>query len=302
MKKLTGYISAFLLGTMLLTGCQTSSVKQPETAVSKTETAVTKNETAEAKNETEKASAEESADAIDTVTLYITRHGKTMLNTSDRSQGWIDAPLTPAGIEVASALGRGLKLEGVEFDAVYTSDSGRAIETAEIILKEKGQNLEIHKDKRLREFNFGTYEGMPNDEMWGAIAAAQGMTLEDMMASMQTGSFMDTVAPFADTLAQLDKDKAAEEGNWPAEDIASIKDRLQAAFSDIVKESMDKGYTEVLVVSHGLSIGTFLSTVDADAKVPSAGLKNASVSKVVVKDGKYTVETVNDLSYAERGK
>lgn len=297
MKKFIGYMSAFLLGTMLLTGCQTASVKQLETAVTKNETAVTK-------AEAEKASVEESAAAIQAVTLYITRHGKTMLNTSDRSQGWIDAPLTPAGIEVASALGRGLKSEGVEFDAVYTSDSGRAIETAEIVLNENGQNLEIHKDKRLREFNFGTYEGMPNDEMWGAIAAAQGMTLEDMMASMQTGSFLDTVASFADTLAQLDKEKAAEEeeGNWPAEDIAAIQTRLQEAFGDIVKESMDKGHADVLVVSHGLSIGTYLSTIDANAKVPAAGLKNASASKVVFKDGIYTVETVNDMSYAEKGK
>jgi probable phosphoglycerate mutase len=290
MKKITGYISALLLGTMFLTGCQTASVKQPETAVTATQT------------ETEKVSEEEPAAVVDTVTLYITRHGKTMLNTSDRSQGWIDAPLTPAGVEVARALGRGLKSEGVEFDAVYTSDSGRAIETAEIVLKEKGQDLEIHKDKRLREFNFGTYEGMPNEEMWEAVAEAQGITLEDMMASMQAGSFMDTVAPFADTLAQLDKDKAEKEGNWPAEDIAAIQTRLQAAFGDIVKESMDQGNADVLVVSHGLSIGTFLVSADANAEVPAAGLKNASVSKVVVKDGVYTVETVNDLSYVEKGK
>ena len=290
MKRITGYISALLLGTMFLTGCQTASVKQPETAVTATQT------------ETKKISEEEPAAAVDTVTLYITRHGKTMLNTSDRSQGWIDAPLTPAGVEVARALGRGLKSEGVEFDAVYTSDSGRAIETAEIVLKEKDQDLEIHKDKRLREFNFGTYEGMPNEEMWEAVAEAQGITLEDMMASMQAGSFMDTVAPFADTLAQLDKDKAEKEGNWPAEDIAAIQTRLQAAFGDIVKESMDQGNADVLVVSHGLSIGTFLVSVDANAQVPAAGLKNASVSKVVVKDGVYTVETVNDLSYVEKGK
>ena len=45
------------------------------------------------------------------VTIYLTRHGKTMLNTTDRSQGWIDAPLTPAGIEIAESLGKGLKAE-----------------------------------------------------------------------------------------------------------------------------------------------------------------------------------------------
>lgn len=31
------------------------------------------------------------------LTLYIVRHGKTMLNTTDRVQGWSDAVLTPEG-------------------------------------------------------------------------------------------------------------------------------------------------------------------------------------------------------------
>lgn len=32
------------------------------------------------------------------------------------------------------------------------------------------------------------------------------------------------------------------------------------------------------------------------------GLGNASVSKVVYKDGKYKVQSVNDMSYVEKGK
>ena len=43
------------------------------------------------------------------VVLYIVRHGKTMLNTTDRVQGWSDAVLTPAGIEVAEYLGRNIQ-------------------------------------------------------------------------------------------------------------------------------------------------------------------------------------------------
>ena len=74
-----------------------------------------------------------------TVVLYIARHGKTMLNTLDRVQGWADTPLTPAGIEVAEYLGEGLKLEGVDFKAAYSSDLGRARQTARIVLYTKGQ-------------------------------------------------------------------------------------------------------------------------------------------------------------------
>lgn len=41
-----------------------------------------------------------------------------MLNTTDRVQGWSDAVLTPAGEEVVTAAGVGLK--DVDFQAVYS--------------------------------------------------------------------------------------------------------------------------------------------------------------------------------------
>ena len=31
------------------------------------------------------------------ITLYLVRHGKTFLNTTDQVQGWIDSPLTEKG-------------------------------------------------------------------------------------------------------------------------------------------------------------------------------------------------------------
>jgi broad specificity phosphatase PhoE len=55
-----------------------------------------------------------------------------MLNTTDRVQGWSDAVLTPAGEEVVRQAGIGLK--DIEFQNAYSSDSGRAIQTAEIII------------------------------------------------------------------------------------------------------------------------------------------------------------------------
>ena len=78
----------------------------------------------------ENVQAEESK----TVTLYLTRHGKTMLNNTGRMQGWCDSPLTQDGAAVAEKLGQGLKKAGIFFDAAYSSDSGRAIETADLVL------------------------------------------------------------------------------------------------------------------------------------------------------------------------
>lgn len=56
------------------------------------------------------------------------------------------------------------------------------------------------------------------------------------------------------------------------------------------------------MTSHGMTIAALVSSLDDKAPVPATGLKNASMSKVTYKDGKYTVETVNDLTYVEKGQ
>lgn len=237
------------------------------------------------------------------VVVYLARHGKTMLNTVDRSQGWIDAPLTPAGVEVAEQLGKGLS--DVTFDKVVTSDSGRAIETAELVLKNNGQEKmmkEMTKDKRLREYNFGTYEGLMNEDMLTAVAKEQGKTYEEYNEWMKEVGFYKGIIEFADVLSELDKKNVEEGVNWPAEDSKTIVARLTAGLDDIVKDAEKEGANNVLVVSHGMSIITLLGELDASADLPDGGLKNASVSKVTYKDGKYTIDSVNDLSYVEKGK
>jgi broad specificity phosphatase PhoE len=237
------------------------------------------------------------------VVIYLTRHGKTMLNTVDRSQGWIDAPLTPAGIEVAEYLGKGLS--DVKFDKVVTSDSGRAIETAELVLQNNGQAdmlKEMTKDKRLREYNFGTYEGQMNDDMLTAVAKEQGKTLDEYNEWMQEVGFYKGILEFADVLSELDKKNVEEGVNWLAEDSQTIIKRLRNALDDVVKDAEKEGANNVLIVSHGMSIITLLGELDPNAELPDGGLKNASISKVTYKDGKYTVDSVNDLSYVEKGQ
>ena len=88
------------------------------------------------------------------VTLYVIRHGKTILNTNHRAQGWADSPLVEKGVEVATNLGAGLK--DIHFMNAYSSDSGRAIETANLVLKYSEQSkLKLEQRKKLRELNFG---------------------------------------------------------------------------------------------------------------------------------------------------
>ena len=50
--------------------------------------------------------------------------------------GWDDVPLAVEGVEEAKQAGKLLKLHGFEFDVVYTSWLGRAIETAWYVMDE----------------------------------------------------------------------------------------------------------------------------------------------------------------------
>ncbi|WYJ84712.1 hypothetical protein IGL98_002237 [Enterococcus sp. DIV0840] len=278
MMKLKKMFVGVVLLSMVLVGCSNGTAKEEKKADTK-----------------EKDNSE--------VVIYLARHGKTMLNTVDRSQGWIDAPLTPAGVEVAEQLGKGLS--DVKFDKVVTSDSGRAIETAELVLQNNGQEKltkEMTKDERLREYNFGTYEGLMNEEMLTAVAKEKGQTYEEYNDWMKEVGFYKGIIEFADILSDLDKKNVEKGVNWPAEDSKTIVTRLTAGLDDIVKDAQKEGANNVLVVSHGMSIITLLGELDANADLPDGGLKNASVSKVTYKDGKYTIDSVNDLSYVEKGK
>jgi probable phosphoglycerate mutase len=242
---------------------------------------------------TEKKEAEAVKDGE--VTLYIVRHGKTMLNTTDRVQGWSDAVLTPEGEKTVGYAAKGL--EDIEFSAAYSSDSGRSVQSANIILDEnKKSDLSLQTDKRLREFNFGSYEGDLNHTMWTDIAESQGKTLDQWMAQ--------GVSPkdFANSVAELDKVRVKEGENWPAEDYDTITKRLKESIDEIAKKESKKGNSNVLIVSHGLSIGALVDTLAEGYELPAGGLKNASVTTIKYKNGEYSIDKVGDLSYIEKGQ
>lgn len=91
--------------------------------------------------------------------IYIVRHGETEYNREGRLQGWIDASLNDCGIELARETGRGMKSEGIRFDAAFSSPLIRARRTAELILHETGSECGLIIDERLKEIHMGCFEG-----------------------------------------------------------------------------------------------------------------------------------------------
>lgn len=93
--------------------------------------------------------------------LLLVRHGETDWNKASRYQGHRDTILNPTGIEQAREAGE--KLKDYAPKAIYASDLTRTMQTAGIIGKALG--LEPQGEPRLREINFGEWEGRTYPEV-----------------------------------------------------------------------------------------------------------------------------------------
>ena len=90
--------------------------------------------------------------------LYIMRHGKTDWNALHKLQGRTDIPLNEEGRLMALKAHEEYKSWNI--DVCYCSPLIRAVETAQIVLKNRG--IPIITDERLVEMSFGDYEGIEN--------------------------------------------------------------------------------------------------------------------------------------------
>ena len=103
----------------------------------------------------------------ETLKLYIVRHGETEWNVIKRFQGQLNTPLTEKGIKKLKETGK--KLENVLFDEVYTSELGRTVASAEIILNEnrgyRNKKRELKKLAELNEVYFGVWQGLTYEEV-----------------------------------------------------------------------------------------------------------------------------------------
>jgi broad specificity phosphatase PhoE len=93
--------------------------------------------------------------------LIAIRHGETEWNAQGREIGQLDSPLTERGIQQARLVAGRLN-QGV-FHALYSSDLGRAIQTAEIIAAKCQKPVQL--DAGLRERHMGIFQGLTLPEM-----------------------------------------------------------------------------------------------------------------------------------------
>lgn len=82
-------------------------------------------------------------------------------NDQGIATGWLPGRLSPRGRILAAQLGERRRHDGIA--AVFTSDLRRAAETAEIAFT--GSSIPVLHDWRLRECDYGDYNGMPAAEL-----------------------------------------------------------------------------------------------------------------------------------------
>lgn len=200
--------------------------------------------------------------------LLLTRHGQTDWNIAQRFQGQSDVPLNEVGRQQANALAGRLSTQPI--DLVYASDLQRALETANIIVRKSDCQSDLRLDSRLREMDFGEWEGLTYKE----IKQSDPSALAAWKADIST-----TAAPNGETLEQLVK-------------------RAQSVLNDLLENCKDK---TVLLVSHG---GVLQSLICLALKLDSTmywqfHISPASLSEISFYPAGAIVNLLNDTSHLE---
>ncbi len=197
--------------------------------------------------------------------VVFVRHGETEWNVKQRLQGHKNTPLTREGIKRIEALAH--RLSTYDFDAVYSSDQLRAVETARLLLHKS--QIEIIKDERLRERSFGILEGLNRDE----IKQKHPEIWERMNARDPAYNFPE-----------------GETGNH-------FYNRTVAFFEEIAAHE----HQNILVVSHGgvlTMLVRYIMKLSVEAPRHFA-VPNAAFNRFTYADNVWMIETLGDLSHDE---
>ncbi|XP_028304558.1 fructose-2,6-bisphosphatase TIGAR B [Gouania willdenowi] len=200
-----------------------------------------------------------------TFSVTLVRHGETQYNRDKLLQGQgVDTLLSPTGVDQCEAVGR--RLSDVPFSHVFVSNLQRAVQTAEIILRNNAHcsHMDMALEPLLRERGFGVAEGRPKEDLKN-MANAAGQACRDY--TPPGGETLDQVRlrfkQFLRVLFQQMLD---------SHDASKLDDSSSATGSP--DDGLHGASIHVLVVSHGAYIRVAVRHLVEDLKCTlPAGLK-----------------------------
>ena len=184
--------------------------------------------------------------------IYMVRHGQTDLNVKRVYYGSTDCDINKTGILQAENLRN--FFENIDVDLIISSDLKRAYHTAEII---KGnRNIDIVKEKGLREINFGDWENRTFKDI---------MENDPQNYKIWTENWLDIKFPNGESYMEF-------------------ANRIENAFFNILEKY--NNLKNILIVSHNGTLCSLLcSALDIGQK---------SFWHLKIEHGTYTMISVND--------
>ncbi|MGL5042277.1 MAG: histidine phosphatase family protein [Culicoidibacterales bacterium] len=223
-----------------------------------------------------------------TIELYFMRHGQTIFNATSKVQGWSDSFLTEEGENIVRLSAQGLKRNDMKFDYLFSSDSGRTQQTSRIVLEQyDDQNLEITLESKLREFNFGIFEGGDEGELRRQILEEFNIDEETFYNDPQS------MVKMTNFIAKVCCQNGESKKYGTIENDDEYRRRLKMAIAAIIQKLEQTNSQRALIVAHGLSINTIARILVPGIKIAKGGIANASITKVSYREG--------DISHFNRG-
>jgi broad specificity phosphatase PhoE len=93
--------------------------------------------------------------------IYFAPHSTSYDNEAKLASGWKDVELSALGIEQSKDLGE--RFKDIKLDLICCSDLKRAVDTVQIAF---GDTIPVIIDKRLRELNYGDFDGKSKELVW----------------------------------------------------------------------------------------------------------------------------------------
>lgn len=205
--------------------------------------------------------------------IYVIRHGETDANKNGVLQGKSNWPLNEFGIQLAEITGTNMK--GIKFDACFSSPLDRAKLTAELVLKNSGnEDVEIQYDDRIKEIDMGIYEGkkIKKDNLEVPLLK---------LLTFKTNAFL----------------CGRFKGGETAKEVCY---RTQKFLHELSK----KDYENVLVSTHGCAMRCMLNMLYKNKWDFWQGMVpyNCAVNIIEVKDGKMTLIEKDKVYYDDKYK
>jgi broad specificity phosphatase PhoE len=137
--------------------------------------------------------------------VYLMRHGSVTYfdETSGKIADSEQVPLNAQGRDQASAAGYAFKKAGIRFDRVIVSGLPRTVETAQRVLVQTGQSIDLQHIEALQEIRGGKLSNIPMHELRDAfLGAIDGLPQESMrfLGGESVGELLDRVLPQIDAL------------------------------------------------------------------------------------------------------